>query len=141
MVIYIPYIIATVFNQRNNIQFINKTTNLVVIKNNFSEIKYNDYDILMVNSDQSWVKFDENFYDYGFLKFAENWSIPKFAYGVSIGRDYWRFSKKDEEIAKHLLKQFSGISTREKDSIRLIKKHLDINPEFVLDPTFLIFLI
>ena len=135
---YIPYIIGTVWDKFNNIEFINQTTNLIIIKNNFSEIKINDYDILIVNSDQTWAKFDENFYDYGFLRFAENWTTPRFIYGASLGCDFWAFSKKDEELAKIWLKKFSGISVREKDSINLIKQHLGINPEFVLDPTFLI---
>ena len=135
---YIPYIIGTVWDKFNNIEFINQTTNLIIIKNNFSEIKINDYDILIVNSDQTWAKFDKNFYDYGFLRFAENWTTPRFIYGASLGCDFWAFSKKDEELAKIWLKKFSGISVREKDSINLIKQHLGINPEFVLDPTFLI---
>lgn len=135
---YIPYIIGTVWNRYNNIIFLNKKTNLVIIKNNFSEIKSKDYDILIVNSDQTWAKFDKHFYDYGFLKFAENWTIPKFIYGASIGKDFWTFTKKDEEIAKKLLKNFTSISVREIDSIELIKNHLGIIPELVLDPTFLI---
>ena len=92
----------------------------------------------MVNSDQTWVKFDNNFYDYAFLKFAENWTIPKFIYGASLGFDKWLFSENDEKIAKNLLYNFSGISVREKGSIELIKKHLGINAQLVLDPTFLI---
>ena len=131
---YIPYIIGTVWADYNNIEFINKTTNLIIIKKNFSEIKPNDYNILMVNSDQTWFKFDNNFYDYGFLKFAENWKIPRFIYGASFLQDFWPFSPEDEKMAKNLLKKFSGISVREKDSVKLIKKHLGITPEFVLDP-------
>lgn len=135
---YIPYIIGTVWEKYNNIDFIKQKTNLVIINESFNEIKQNDYDILIVNSDQTWVKFDTNFYDYGFLKFAQKWKIPKFVYGASLGFDTWKFSKKDEEIAKELLSNFSGISVREKGSIELIKKHLGIKPKFVLDPTFLI---
>ena len=135
---YIPYIIGTVLKEYNNIAFVNQTTNLIIIKNNFSEIKQNDYDALIVNSDQTWVKYDDNFYDYGFLKFAEYWNISKIVYGASIGYDVWKFSRDDENMAKRLLKNFLGVSVREKGSINLIKNHLGINPEFVLDPTFLI---
>ena len=92
----------------------------------------------MVNSDQTWLRFDNHFYDYGFLRFAENWTIPKFIYGASFLWDHWPFSHDDEKIAKRLLRNFSGISVREKDSVELIKKHLGFNSEFVLDPTFLI---
>lgn len=134
---YSPYIIGTHWNNMS-ISFINKTTNLVIINKNFSEIKKDDYDILMVNSDQTWRKFDENFYDYGFLKFAENWNIKKFVYGASIGFDDWKLSYKDDQICKRLLKNFSGISIREEGSKKLIEDHFGIIPTVVLDPTLLI---
>ena len=135
---YIPYIIGTHY-KNFNITFINQTTNLVIIHNNFSEINKDDYDILMVNSDQTWRKFDEHFYDYAFLKFAQNWNINKFIYGASLGYDEWMLSSKDDEIAKKLLKNFSGISIREEGSKKLIEQHFGINPLSVLDPTLLIF--
>ena len=134
---YKPYIIGTHLENRN-IAFINQTTNLIIIHNNFSEIKKDDYDFLMVNSDQTWRKFDSNFYDYAFLKFAENWKIKKFVYGASVGFDEWNLSLEDDKVAKKLLRNFNGISVREEGSIRLIEKHFGIKPEFVLDPTLLI---
>ena len=134
---YAPYIIGT-RSHNANIQFINQTTNLVIIQKNFSEIKENDYDFLMVNSDQTWRKFDNNFYDYGFLKFSENWKIKKFIYGASLGFDDWRLTPEDDKVAKKLLKNFTGISVREEDSIELVKKHFGVTPIFVLDPTMLI---
>ena len=132
-----PYLIGF-WKLNTDISFINKTTKLRIIKKNFSEIKRNDYDILMVNSDQTWRKFNKNFYDYAFLKFAKNWNITKFIYGASLGFNFWKFSKEDERIAKECLKDFIAISAREVGSIRLIKQHLGINPSFVLDPTLLI---
>ena len=134
---FIPYIVGTHLRDFN-ISFLNRTTNLIVIKNNFSEIKREDFDILIVNSDQTWRKFDNNFLDYGFLRFAENWNIKKFTHAPSLGYDYWTLSYKDEIIAKELLKNFTGISIREQTSIDLVKTHFGIIPEFVLDPTLLI---
>lgn len=92
----------------------------------------------MVNSDQTWRKWDEDFYDVAFLKFAENWKKPKFVYGTSIGDNNWMISIKDEQIAKHLVNNFTGISVREKNFIKLIEKHLGFKSQLVLDPTFLI---
>jgi len=132
-----PYIIGTHF-QNLNINFLKKNTKCRIIKKNFSEIKRNDFDILMVNSDQTWRRFDKHFYDYGFLKFAQNWNIPKFVYGASIGYDYWLLTQEDENVAKFLLKNFTGISVREKGSIELIEKYFGIKPLLVLDPTLLI---
>ena len=134
---FIPYLIGTRtldFNPR----FLSSYSNVIVIKSNFSEIKKDDYDILMVNSDQTWRKFDKHMLDYGFLRFAENWTMPKFIYGASLGYDYWDFTVEEENIAKRLLKQFKGISIREQDSLDLVKEHLGIAPEVVLDPTFLV---
>ena len=134
---YIPYIIGTHWIN-SNITFIKQNTNLVIIKKNFSEIKKDDYDVLMVNSDQTWRKFDENFYDYGFLRFAENWKIKKFVYGASLGSENWNLTKEDDKIAKNLLKNFTGISMREEGSISLVEQHLGIKCTHVLDPTLLI---
>ena len=134
-----PYIIGICPN-KSSISFVNKTTNLVIIRKSYSEIKKNDYDILMVNSDQTWRKFGRNYnyLDYGFLRFAQDWNIKKFVYGASIGYDYWDFSPKEDIIMRKLLKNFTGISVREKGSIKLIQEHLGITPELVLDPTLLI---
>ena len=134
---FIPYIIGTHYNNYD-ISFLKRNTNLIIIKYSFSEIKRNDFDILMISSDQTWRKFDKFFYDHAFLKFAQNWTIPKIVYGASLGYNYWKLTKNDEKIAKNLLQSFKAISVREKGSINLVRKHLGINPELVLDPTLLI---
>ena len=130
-----PYIIGK--QKSANISFLNKYTN-VRSTNNFTDIKKNDYKFLIVNSDQTWRKRGKNFYNIAFLKFAEKWNIPKFIYGTSIGFNKWKFSKRDEKIAKYLLKDFTGISVRDINLVKLIKKHLGLNAIFVLDPTLLI---
>ena len=133
----IPYMIGTNYKNRK-IPFLKKYTNCRIIKKNFSEIKKKEYDLLMVNSDQTWRKFSNHFYDIAFLKFAQNWKIPKFVYGASLGYSEWRLSKEDDEMGKKLLRQFSGVSVREKGSVPLVKTHFGIKPIFVLDPTLLI---
>ena len=137
---YDPYIVGMRFFN-HNISFIQNTIKLRLINNSFSEIKKNDYDILMVNSDQTWRKWSNEykyFYDIAFLKFAEKWDIPKFVYGASLGRNICEYNESDKEIAKLLIKNFNGISVREKGAIKLIEKNLGIKPFLVLDPTFLI---
>ena len=74
-------IIISIENHECNIDFLNKTCELKIFKNNFSELNESDYDIMMVNSDQTWG-ISKFLYDIGFLKFAENWTIPKFVYGA-----------------------------------------------------------
>ena len=142
---YIPYIIGRKISKNHNLSFIFTKIKYRLINKSFNEIKKNDYDILMVNSDQTWrnwhnknISKDPFFYDVAFLKFAKKWKLTKFVYGASLGLDYWKFNKSHDRIAKYLLKNFSGISVREKGSICLIKKHLGYKAEFVLDPTLLI---
>ena len=120
---FIPYMIGTNIHQRD-ISFLKKFTNCRIIKNNFTEVKRKEYDYLIVNSDQTWRKFDRHFYDIGFLKFAEKWDIPKFIYGASLGFSKWKMTKLDVNIAKNLLKNFTGISVREKGSVNLVNLFL-----------------
>ena len=139
---YDPYIVGMTL-PGHNISFIQNTTKVILIKSSYSEIKQHDFDFLMVNSDQTWRKWAsynyKYFYDIAFLKFAEKWDIPKFVYGTSLGINIWeKFDKNDEKIAKILLKNFTGISVREKGSINVIKNTLGIIPSLVLDPTLLI---
>lgn len=122
-----------------DISFLKRTVKLTILKKNFYELKNNKYDYLILNSDQTWSFFDkEYFYEYAFLKFAQNWTIPKIIYGASMGTDKWLFTIKDEEIGKYLLKNFTGISFREIGLVKLVKKHLNIKSKLVLDPTFII---
>ena len=134
-------IIIGISSRGDNIDFLKKNVKLKEIKNSYSELKEKDYDILMVNSDQTWNGLKKNttsVINRGYLKFAENWTIPRFVYGASLGYNFWKFSKDFDVIARGLLKKFSGISVREKGAIKIVKKHLGIQPEFVLDPTFII---
>ena len=132
-----PYIIGRKI-KRQDISLLQQTTKVRIINDSFAEIKENEYDILMVNSDQTWRKWNKDYYDIAFLQFAYNWSVPKFVYAASLGFDTWNFTKEDENISKVLLKNFTGISVREFGSVKLIKDHLGIDSQFVLDPTLLI---
>lgn len=135
-----PTIIGSSYKS-HNIDFLKRHVKLKEIKKTFSELREKEYDILMVNSDQTWNGNKRNtsrLLNYGFLKFAENWKIPRFVYGASLGQNKWKYTKEFDSIASYLLTKFSGISVREKGLIKLVEKHLGVHPEFVLDPTLLI---
>ena len=69
------------------------------------------------------VSYDRKyFHDVAFLKFSKNWNIKKFIYVASIGSDKWTFRRKDEKAAKKFLKDFIGISFREKGLVKLGSK-------------------
>lgn len=124
-----------------DLSFIRRTinSNLLELKEEFSELKESDYDYLIVNSDQTWALYGKYFFDVGFLEFAENWKIKKFIYATSIGSEFWPHNSIEvKEKIKKLLKTFSGISFREKGLIRLSEENLGIKGVFVLDPTLLL---
>lgn len=127
---------------RNESYFISRTlsSNLYIIEKNYSEeLNENDFNYLLVNSDQTWTSSNWiYFYDVGFLKFAKNWGVKKFIYGASIGSDKWKYNRTEDKEIKKLLSNFTGISFREIGTVRLAKEHLDIKAVFVLDPTLII---
>ena len=125
--------------KNSNLYFLKKYVQLKSLIANYSELNEKNYDYLIVNSDQTWNGNCINrILNYGFLKFAKNWKTKRFVYGASLGHDYWRFDKIFDKKAKLLLKDFSGISVREKNAVKLVQDHLGIKPEYVLDPTMLI---
>lgn len=126
---------------KHDLSFLKRTINshLLIIKDSFSELKEDDFDFLILNSDQTWFyHYRKYFYDIAFLKFAKNWNIPKFIYGTSIGADKWIFSRRDEKAAKKFLKNFIGISFRENGLVKLAEENLGLKGSLVLDPTLLI---
>lgn len=123
---------------KNNKNFLKKNLKIKEIRNYYTDLNEKDFDILVVNSDQCWSYEFKNILEIGFLSFANNWNIPKFVYAASLGHNTWNVTKKVINSAQTLVKQFSGISVREITSIKIIKKYLNIEPFFVLDPTLLL---
>ena len=121
-----------------HINFLKKYLNIKEIKNFYTDIKKNDYDFIIVDSDQVWSYCFQYILEVGFLSFAKNWDIKKIVYGASLGYEHWNVSRKIINSAQKLIKQFSGVSVREEQSIETINKFLGIRPQFVLDPTFLL---
>ena len=128
-----PIIISRLKNNNHKFDFLLRTVKLKIIKNSFSELKKEDYDILMVNSDLTWTFSDKRyFYDTAFLKFAQNWGTPKFIYGASMGTMRWFYSKRDDQEAKKLLKNFKGISLREIGRTFRYKTYICFRPNFFI---------
>lgn len=121
-----------------NIDFLKKYLEIKEIKNYYTDLNQSDFDFLIVNSDQVWAYNYKRIFEVGFLSFAKNWNITKIVYAASLAYGNWILSKKSINFAKELVKQFSGISLREQNSIELINRYLGIKPILVLDPTFLI---
>lgn len=108
-----------------------------------SAISSNDFDAIVVGSDQIWrPKYIKQLWKedapMAFLAFAKDWQIKRVAYAASFGVDEWEFSESETPELQKLISRFSAISVREKSGISLCKKYLHVQTEQVLDPTLLL---
>lgn len=97
----------------------------------------NRFDTFIIGSDQVWRdsygRVESYFGD--FLK-TENKKI--FSYAASFGLNTWQFDRERTEKLRVLAKRFRSISVREKDAIELCRDNLNIEANWVLDPTMLL---
>lgn len=121
---------------RNTSLFITDNIKVRWVNNIRKDIRPNDYDMIVVGSDQVW-RNNYNIQLY-YLDFAKKWSIKRLSYAASFGTDNWEYSKRTTEKCRALIKLFAGLSVREKTAIDLCKKYFDVEPTWVLDPTFLL---
>lgn len=111
--------------------------------NSFKEIKENEYDAIVVGSDQVWrpiyfVMWNAPRIEDAYLSFSEGWNIKRIAYAASFGTSEWEYDKKQTEKCKGLIKNFDAISVREESGSTLISQKFNAHAEHVLDPTMLL---
>lgn len=118
-------------------KFINEHINRIEVQN-LKDLNENDYDAIIVGSDQIWrPKYYKNI-ENAFLDFAKKWKIKRIAYAASFGTDEWEFSVNQTKKCKELIKLFDVISVREDSAVNLCKMKFDIEAIHVLDPTMLL---
>lgn len=105
------------------------------IKNLCHEYELN---AVIVGSDQVWRRdFALNYgYNY-FLDFVAP-HVIKVSYAASFGLDVWDYTKEETQQLKRLINEFTLISVREESAVKLCAENLDVNAEWVLDPTLLL---
>lgn len=126
-----------------NIQpFIDTKIHRKIIKK-FYELRREDYDAIVVGSDQVWrpkmFQFCKEFsIDKAYLSFTKGWNIKRIAYAASFGTDKWEYTDVQTQKCKNLLKEFDSVSVRERGGVNLCFKYYDIDAIHVLDPTMLL---
>ena len=145
---YSGYILISTPNNRTRIerkytqQFIEKYIHRYIIRK-LSEIHQNDIDAIVVGSDQVWrANYFKMFWatdmTSAFLGFCED-KIKRISYAASFGTDTWEFEEEETEKCTELIKQFNGVSTREKSGVELCSSYLGYDKcKHVLDPTMLL---
>ena len=97
-----------------------------------------NYDAVIVGSDQIWrPKYSPNIYNY-FLDFLEDKQILRIAYASSFGVDDWEYTEEQTKRCSELAKKFDVISVREDSGVELCRKYLGVEATQVLDPTLLL---
>lgn len=119
--------------------YISKTPKLYSNSAVHNAFKSNQFDAVVVGSDQCWrPMYSPNISTY-FLDFLENDnSIKKLAYAASFGTADWEYDAQQTQMAKKLIQKFDAVSVREKQAVDLIKNQLSGEAVFVLDPTLLL---
>lgn len=117
-------------------------TDKVTNKGELKRLVSNNYDAVMVGSDQVWRESmtKQMGIDCYFLSFVKEKRIKKIAYAVSMGTENERFSEKNMNKLAILYSQFDAVSVREMFSLNVLKQYGWIKPpaSLVLDPTLLL---
>lgn len=121
----------------NMFEFVHEHINLIYIKKN-KELSCNEYDALIVGSDQVWRPKYNRCQALMFLDFATDWHIKRLSYAASFGTEKWEFSEEETFKYKELIHKFKYVSVREKSGIELCKRYFNIDAKLVLDPTLLL---
>lgn len=102
-----------------------------------ASLKSENFDALVVGSDQVWRGVDGNV-DAFFLSDFVDVKVPKLAYAASLGVDWWPFGAAQTARCKELVKQFGAVSVREDNAVALCRENLGVDAKWTLDPTMLI---
>lgn len=88
------------------------------------------YDVFITGSDQVWSLIDRKSY---FLLFAEK---DKYSYAASISKDF--LDQEEKAFFREMLKDYKGISVREKETADMLADLTGKSIEWVTDPVFLL---
>ena len=119
--------------------YITKTPRLYSDKAVQAIFKENNFEAVIVGSDQCWrPMYSPNIYTYYLDFLKDNKKIKKLAYAASFGTDEWEYTEKQTAHCKKLIQQFDLVTVREKAAVNLVAEKLNKDAEFVLDPTLLL---
>lgn len=105
---------------------------------NYTDLREEDFDAIVVGSDQVWrPKYFGRIED-AYLNFAKTWNIKRIAYAASFGTDKWEYTEKQTVKCKKLIENFDAISVREKSAVNQCLKYFDVSALHTLDPTLLL---
>lgn len=108
------------------------------VVNSPEELRANEFDAIIVGSDQVWRPKYYGKIENAYLAFAKDWHIKRIAYAASFGTDDWEYTPEQTKTCGELLRMFDAVSVREASGVQLCKEHFGVEALHVLDPTMLL---
>ena len=103
------------------------------------QLKEDDFDVLIVGSDQIWRPVYILNIDEAYLGFAKDWDVRRIAYAASFGvADWSEYSDEQTVVCRNLAQKFDVVSVREDSGGGLCRNYLGVDAVHVLDPTMLV---
>lgn len=137
-------------NRNKSYPFISCRTQLFIDKyikscvvDNLQIIKKNDFEAIVVGSDQIWrpiyfcFPFKAKVED-AFLNFTKGWNIKRISYAASFGVEHWEYPEYETAVCREAISKFDAVSVREDIAVKQCQDFLGVNAQHVLDPTMLL---
>ena len=122
----------------NTSRFIDKYIDPRII-GDYKELREDEYDALIVGSDQVWRPLYFGKIEDAYLAFAKDWDIIRVAYAASFGTDKLEYEYFQLEECARLLEAFNGVSVREDVGVQMCSEWFDCEKAVqVLDPVMLL---
>lgn len=106
-------------------------------ESNFINCKEDNFDCIVVGSDQVWRRGYGRRIGTYFLDFAKDWNIKRIAYAASFGLSEWQYDRDETNELRTLIKKFNLVTVREDEAKKLLQDNIGIESCVVLDPTML----
>ena len=121
-------------------RFVDEHINVTEYLPNLSmeDVRRHGVEALIVGSDQIWRPVKYSAEKYYFLGFAEDSDMLKVAYAPSVALDTWPYKEETTARLRQLAQKFDAVSVREESSVQLVKENLNVDAQWVLDPTMLL---
>lgn len=123
-------------------RFAEKYINRYIIES-LLKIDKNDFDAIIVGSDQIWrpIYFCTPFKakaENAFLDFTKGWNIKRISYAASFGVEHWEYSEDETLVCREAISKFDAVSVREDIAVRQCQEYFGVSAQHVLDPTMLL---
>lgn len=94
-------------------------------------------DVFICGSDQVW-RYNRDIIDNRYFFPFIDTNKKKIAVAASFGTEAYGGTETERQIVKHYIQQFSAVSVREDDGVRICQDEFGVHAFHILDPVFLI---